>query len=116
MSAGGTTDPDRSYDMMDDATPKESGQPGRRKLFQVLGPGMITGAADDDPSGIATYSQVGAQFGMGLLWTMLFSFPLMSAMQEICGRLGRVTGVGIAKNLRQHYPKPLLYALVFLLC
>lgn len=88
----------------------------RPNLLLRLGPGLITGAADDDPSGIATYSQVGAQFGMGLLWTMLFSFPLMSAMQEICGRLGRVTGVGIAKNLRQHYPKPLLYALVFLLC
>lgn len=86
------------------------------RLFQSLGPGLITGAADDDPSGIATYSQVGAQFGMGLLWTMPFSFPLMMAMQEICGRLGRITGVGIAKNLRRHYPRPLLYGLVLLLC
>jgi NRAMP (natural resistance-associated macrophage protein)-like metal ion transporter len=81
-----------------------------------LGPGLITGAADDDPSGIATYSQVGAQFGMGMLWTMLFTFPLMASMQEICGRLGRITGGGIAANLRNHYPKPVLYGLVLLLC
>jgi NRAMP (natural resistance-associated macrophage protein)-like metal ion transporter len=81
-----------------------------------LGPGLITGAADDDPSGIATYSQVGSQFGMGMLWTMLFSFPLMAAIQEICGRLGRITGSGIAENLRKHYPKPVLYGLVSLLC
>ena len=67
-----------------------------------LGPGLITGAADDDPSGIATYSQVGAQFGTGLLWTTLFSFPLMAAMQEISARLGRLTGAGIAANLRKH--------------
>src|SRR5579862_4027571 len=84
-------------------------------LLLRLGPGLITGAADDDPSGIATYSQVGAQFGMGMLWTMLFSFPLMAAIQEICARLGRVTGRGIAANLREHYPKPILYGVVFLL-
>jgi NRAMP (natural resistance-associated macrophage protein)-like metal ion transporter len=88
----------------------------RRTSFLLrLGPGLITGAADDDPSGIATYSQVGAQFGMGMLWTMLFSFPLMVAIQEICARLGRITGVGIAENLRTHYPKPILYGIVFLL-
>ena len=91
-------------------------RPPQTSLIKRLGPGLITGAADDDPSGIATYSQVGAQFGLGLLWTMLFSFPLMSAMQEICGRLGRITGSGIADNLRRHYPKPLLYGLVLLLC
>ena len=85
-------------------------------LFLSLGPGLITGAADDDPSGIATYSQVGAQFGMGMLWTMLFSFPLMAAMQEICARLGRITGVGIAANLRKHYPRPILLGGVALLC
>src|SRR5579862_7778664 len=84
-------------------------------FLQRLGPGLITGAADDDPSGIATYSQVGAQFGLGMLWTMLFSFPLMAAIQEICARLGRVTGRGIAANLREHYPKPILYGVVFLL-
>ncbi|HXU20123.1 MAG TPA: divalent metal cation transporter, partial [Verrucomicrobiae bacterium] len=64
----------------------------------------------------ATYSQIGAQFGMGLLWTMLFSFPLMAAIQEICARLGRITGTGIAANLRMHYPKPVLYVVVLLLC
>src|ERR1700682_750759 len=88
---------------------------GRTKFLQRLGPGLITGAADDDPSGIATYSQVGAQFGMGMLWTMLFSFPLMAAIQEICARLGRITGVGVAQNLRRYYPKPILYGVVFLL-
>jgi len=69
----------------------------------------VTGASDDDPSGIATYSQVGAQFGNGLLWTMLFSYPLMTAIQEICARIGRVTGSGLAANLRKNYPRPLLY-------
>src|ERR1700683_4260289 len=81
-----------------------------------VGPGVISGAADDDPSGIATYSQVGAQFGMGMLWTMLFSYPLMAAIQEICARLGRITGAGIAANVRKHYPKPILYVVVMLLC
>jgi NRAMP (natural resistance-associated macrophage protein)-like metal ion transporter len=81
-----------------------------------LGPGLITGAADDDPSGIATYSQVGAEFGFAMLWTMLFSFPLMAAMQEICARLGRITGVGIAANLKKFYPSYVSYSVVFLLC
>lgn len=85
------------------------------EILPRLGPGLITGAADDDPSGIATYSQIGAQFGFGLLWTILFSLPLMTAIQEICGRLGRITGVGIAENLRRHYPKGLVYALDILL-
>jgi Mn2+/Fe2+ NRAMP family transporter len=80
-----------------------------------LGPGLITGASDDDPSGIATYSQAGAQFGYGLCWVMLFCFPLMAAIQEISARIGRVTGQGIAGNIREHYPKPLLYAIVGLL-
>jgi NRAMP (natural resistance-associated macrophage protein)-like metal ion transporter len=80
-----------------------------------LGPGLVTGAADDDPSGIATYSQVGTQFGTSMLWTMVFSFPLMAAIQEICARLGRITGVGIAENLRRHYPKAVGYSLVLLL-
>ena len=69
------------------------------KLLAQLGPGLVTGAADDDPSGIATYSQAGAQFGFAMLWVMLFSFPLMAAIQEICGRLGRITGLGLAANL-----------------
>ncbi len=80
-------------------------QTGRRELLQILGPGLITGASDDDPSGIATYSQVGAQFGFGLAWTLLFSYPLMAAIQEISARIGRVTGFGIAGNLRRHYPR-----------
>jgi len=79
-----------------------------------LGPGLITGASDDDPSGIATYSQMGAQFGYGMLWTMFFSYPLMAAIQEISARIGRVTGHGIAANLRQHYPRWILYSIVSL--
>ena len=82
-------------------------------FFQKLGPGLVTGASDDDPSGIGTYSQVGAQFGYALLWTMILTYPLMAAIQEISARIGRVTGVGIAANLRKNYPKPLLYAVLF---
>lgn len=82
---------------------------------RLLGPGLITGASDDDPSGIATYSQVGAQFGFGLLWTMLFTFPLMAATQEISARIGRVTGRGLASNLREFAPAPLLYGVTALL-
>src|SRR5476649_2917576 len=89
-------------------------QPERPKLLQVLGPGLITGASDDDPSGIATYSQAGAQFGYNLSWTLLFSWPLMCAIQEISARIGRVTGRGIAGNLKHHYPAWILYRLVFL--
>jgi NRAMP (natural resistance-associated macrophage protein)-like metal ion transporter len=90
-------------------------QPERPKLMQILGPGLITGASDDDPSGIATYSQVGAQFGYGLAWTLLFSYPLMCAIQEISARIGRVTGAGIAGNLRKYYPAWLLNGVVGLL-
>ena len=86
---------------------KELKQPAG--LLSVLGPGLITGASDDDPSGIATYSQAGAQFGFGMGWVMLFSWPLMCAIQEISARIGRVTGRGIAGNLKQHYPAPLLF-------
>jgi NRAMP (natural resistance-associated macrophage protein)-like metal ion transporter len=86
-----------------------------KSLFQKLGPGLITGASDDDPSGIATYSQVGAQFGYGMLWTMVFTYPLMAAIQEISARIGRVTGAGIAGNIRRYYPKPFLFATVPLL-
>jgi NRAMP (natural resistance-associated macrophage protein)-like metal ion transporter len=80
-----------------------------------LGPGLITGASDDDPSGIGTYSQAGAQLGFGIGWTMLFTFPLMAAIQEISARMGRVTGHGIAGNLCRHYPAWLLIAVVVLL-
>jgi NRAMP (natural resistance-associated macrophage protein)-like metal ion transporter len=84
-------------------------------ILWKLGPGLITGAADDDPSGIATYSQVGARYGYGMLWTMLFSFPLMAGIQEISARIGRVSGVGIAGNMRLHFPKPFLFTIVSLL-
>lgn len=90
-------------------------QPVRPKLLQVLGPGLITGASDDDPSGIGTYSQVGAQFGYGMGWVMLFSWPLMCAIQEISARIGRVTGRGIAGNLKHHYPVGFVYVIVSLL-
>jgi NRAMP (natural resistance-associated macrophage protein)-like metal ion transporter len=90
-------------------------QPPGPKLLEVVGPGLITGASDDDPSGIATYSQVGAQFGYGLAWTLLFSYPLMAAIQEISARIGRVTGYGIAGNLRRHYPRWLSTSVVALL-
>jgi len=95
---------------------RERGEtPGLRRLLHVLGPGLITGASDDDPSGIATYSQAGAQFGYGLTWVMLFTWPLMAAIQEISARVGRVTGEGIAANLRQHYPPWLLRGIIGLL-
>ncbi len=98
-----------------DAETGENNQSGAfRRALSKLGPGLITGASDDDPSGIATYSQVGAQFGYMLLWTMLLSYPLMAAIQEICGRIGRVTGGGLAAALRKNYPKPLLYAVLLL--
>jgi NRAMP (natural resistance-associated macrophage protein)-like metal ion transporter len=80
-----------------------------------LGPGLVTGAADDDPSGIGTHSQIGAQFGYGLAWTFVLSFPLMVVIQEVAAEIGRVTGAGIASNLRRHYPRPLLWAMVGLL-
>jgi NRAMP (natural resistance-associated macrophage protein)-like metal ion transporter len=90
-------------------------QPERPKLIQVLGPGLITGASDDDPSGIATYSQAGAQFGYTMGWTLLFSYPLMVAIQQISAQIGRVTGRGIAGNLKQYYPRSVLYGSVGLL-
>ena len=93
--------------------PKDT--PQRQSFLSRLGPGLITGAADDDPSGIGTHSQVGAQFGYGLSWTFLFSFPLMVAIQEVAAQIGRVTGAGIARNLRRHYPRPLLVLMVGLL-
>ncbi len=108
-----------------DGTPP-SGEPGNevpvitgltgkvRAVVMAMGPGLVTGASDDDPSGIATYSQVGAQFGYGMLWTMILSYPLMAAIQEISARVGRVTGCGISANLRRCYPKWLLWAVTAL--
>lgn len=86
-----------------------------KKIFNILGPGFITGASDDDPSGIGTYSQTGAQFGYNQLWTSLFSFPFMTVIQEICGRVGMVTGKGLSSVIRVHYPKKILYGMVALL-
>lgn len=89
--------------------------PADESWVKKLGPGIITGAADDDPSGIATYSQAGAQFGFGLLWTIPFTYPLMVAMQMVSARIGQVTGHGLATNIRRHYPAWMLYIIVALL-
>jgi len=83
--------------------------------LKKLGPGLITGAADDDPSGIATYSQAGAQFGFGMLWTVLLTYPLMVGIQVVSAKIGRVSGHGLATNIRKHYPARLLYVIVGLL-
>jgi NRAMP (natural resistance-associated macrophage protein)-like metal ion transporter len=84
-------------------------------LFKIVGPGVVTGASDDDPSGIGTYSQAGAQLGFSISWTMVLAFPLMVAIQEISARVGRTTGKGIASNIREHYPAWLLQVLVAML-
>src|ERR1700722_3533176 len=93
--------------MRDDAAP-----PPKLQLLRMLGPGLITGAADDDPSGIATYSQAGAQFGFELGWTLILTYPLMTVVQAISARIGRTTGIGIAGNVRRHYSRRLLFGLV----
>jgi Mn2+/Fe2+ NRAMP family transporter len=80
-----------------------------------VGPGLITGVADDDPSGIATYSQAGAQFGLNMLWTMPLAFPLMSAVQSMCARIGRVTGQGLAVNIKTTFPPIVLQVVILLL-
>jgi NRAMP (natural resistance-associated macrophage protein)-like metal ion transporter len=87
----------------------------KKSFLGRLGPGLITGAADDDPSGIGTYSQVGAQFGYGLSWSLLFSLPFMVVIQDVAAQIGSVTGRGIAANLRSHYARPLLWLAVVLL-
>lgn len=95
-------------------TPQKT-KPKSKRLWARLGPGLITGASDDDPSGIATYSQSGASFGLTQLWTPLYTLPLMVAVQEMCGRIGLVTGRGLAAVIREHYPKWVLYGAVTLL-
>ncbi len=97
--------------------PASSGRPGHqiRHLLGIVGPGLITGAADDDPSGIATYSQTGAQFGYGQLWTAFWLSPLLIAVQEACGRIGNVTGQGLARNIKNRYSLHILRSLVILL-
>jgi NRAMP (natural resistance-associated macrophage protein)-like metal ion transporter len=85
------------------------------RRLRVLGPGLITGAADDDPSGIATYSQAGAQFGYAMLWTVVFTLPLMAAIQLVSARIGLVTGKGLAANIKARYPRPVLLSIVLML-
>jgi NRAMP (natural resistance-associated macrophage protein)-like metal ion transporter len=95
-------------------TPRQTKKGSISRFLRILGPGIVTGAADDDPSGIATYSQAGAQFGFQLPWTMLFTYPLMSAVQEACARVGAVTGKGLAAVVRDHYSKKVLFPVVAL--
>jgi len=91
---------------------KEKKQSKVKRFLRILGPGLITGASDDDPSGIATYSQAGAQFGLGTLWTALITFPLMAAIQEMCARIGVVTSKGLTSNIRNNYPRSILYVMI----
>ena len=86
-----------------------------RNYWKILGPGLTTGAADDDPSGIATYSQMGASRGFNLIWLSLFSFPLMGVIQEMCARIGLTTGVGLATNIKRHFSRKILYFCTVLL-
>jgi NRAMP (natural resistance-associated macrophage protein)-like metal ion transporter len=83
-----------------------------KKFLNILGPGLITGASDDDPSGIATYSQAGAAYGLGLLWMSLFTFPMMAALQGMCARIGMVTSQGLTHTLKNRYPKIILYLMI----
>src|ERR1700744_580064 len=82
------------------------------RMLKNLGPGLVTGASDDDPSGIVTYTQAGSQFGLSTLWTALLTFPLMAAMQGMCARIGLVTCQGLTGTLRTHYPKWLLWSMI----
>ena len=86
--------------------------PNIKQFFQKLGPGLVTGASDDDPSGIATYSQAGAAFGLATLWTSLIAFPLMAAIQQMCARIGFVTNKGLSGTIKQYYSKKLLYVML----
>src|SRR5579864_7623070 len=91
-----------------------TGRSSLRHLLGILGPGLVTGAADDDPSGIATYSQTGAQFGYGQLWTAAWMLPLVIGVQEACGRIGNITGQGLARNIKDHFSLRTLRFLVAL--
>lgn len=83
-----------------------------KKFWKLIGPGLVTGASDDDPSGIATYSQAGAAYGLATLWTSIVAFPLMAAIQQMCARIGLVTQQGLTGTLKKHYPKPVLYLML----
>ena len=85
------------------------------RFWKLLGPGLITGASDDDPSGIATYSQAGAQYGLSTLWTALVTFPLMASIQGMCARIGMVTSQGLTGTLKKNYSKSILYLMLLLL-
>lgn len=89
--------------------------PKLKQLLKSLGPGIITGASDDDPSGIATFSQAGAKFGFGMLWLVLFQYPIMTAIQEMCGRIGLVTGGGLAAVIKNKYSNKVVFPLASLL-
>src|ERR1700755_956788 len=108
--------PHRKYGKLQETPAAKSREPCSLKQFiKSLGPGLITGASDDDPSGIGTYSQAGAQLGYGIGWTMLLTFPLMAAVQEISARAGRGPGHGLSGNVCRHYPSWLLSGVVALL-
>lgn len=83
-----------------------------KQFWKVIGPGLVTGASDDDPSGIATYSQAGAAFGLSTLWTAIIAFPLMAAIQKMCAKIGLVTNMGLTGTLKKHYPRPILYLML----
>src|SRR6059058_6153787 len=110
---------ERNNEAAGPACPPESATERERnplkRFFRILGPGLITGASDDDPSGIGTYSVAGARFGYSLLWTALVTFPLMSAVQLICARIGLATGKGIGTVLAEHYPRRLVRVVVIAL-
>src|SRR6202035_868302 len=101
--------------LADQATPDNKIGSAASRFFRKLGPGLITGASDDDPSGIGTYSQAGAQLGYSIGWKMVLTYPLMLSIQEISARIGRTTGHGISGNLCRHYPNWLLQLIVTLL-
>ncbi|MDQ2783746.1 MAG: divalent metal cation transporter, partial [Chloroflexota bacterium] len=108
---GSAPDPDhRLGDRRKEAQPK-----GIRKVLNVLGPGLITGASDDDPSGVGTYSTAGAATGYRYLWTAIITYPMQAAIQGMCARIGQVSGKGLASTIKQYYPKGVLYPIVILL-
>jgi NRAMP (natural resistance-associated macrophage protein)-like metal ion transporter len=94
---------------------EQKGLKSAKRYWEILGPGLVTGASDDDPSGIATYSQTGAKYGFSFLWLSLFTFPLMAVIQEMCARIGLVTGRGLASNIRKHFPNYVIYIAATLL-
>ena len=95
---------------MDDVHKEEVGKKRSVHWFKSLGPGLITGASDDDPSGIATYSQAGAQFGFGMLWMALFQYPMMTVIQEMCARIGLITGSGLTTVIKRRYSKKVVHS------